>query len=125
VSEQEQHRPKIDPDYRNAWDTLNRCYLASLVSYVLFLPAAFLLTWFLKLFVNWDGMILIAFVVISLAMLPVSARYHAFSCPRCHRPFFRGMYGYNTNGQKCVHCGLPKYALNETGSPKLTDYEEQ
>ena len=33
-----------------------------------------------------------------------------FSCPKCGKAFFAKCWYYNSFAQRCLHCGLPKYA---------------
>lgn len=40
-------------------------------------------------------------------------RFQTFMCPRCSKWFFAKCWYHNMFVQRCVHCGLPKYALNE------------
>ena len=40
----------------------------------------------------------------------VGVRLTLFRCPRCRRFFFFTGYSSNHFAQRCVHCGLPKWA---------------
>jgi len=41
----------------------------------------------------------------------ISANYmEPFSCPRCHRAFFRASWFHNPLAGRCVHLGFPKWS---------------
>jgi hypothetical protein len=57
-----------------------------------------------------------------LAFLIVTGtRCEYFKCPRCGKPFFAKWWYHNAFARRCLHCGLPKYALtesNQSAEPK-------
>ncbi len=52
--------------------------------------------------------------VVAVAVVAVSFRlefrFQSWPCPYCHQPFFRTWWGYYAFSDRCVHCGLAKYA---------------
>jgi hypothetical protein len=46
-------------------------------------------------------------------------RFSGFYCPRCDRPFFSTRWYHNQLSQKCLHCGLPKWATKSPPGTRL------
>jgi hypothetical protein len=44
-------------------------------------------------------------------------RLSRFECPRCGKLFFSKWWYHNQFALKCVHCRLPKYALQDKFEP--------
>src|SRR5438874_5759306 len=40
-------------------------------------------------------------------------------CPRCGKPFFLSWLKGNFLARRCLHCGLPKYAMNGSADLEL------
>ena len=63
-----------------------------------------------------------AWVVLLFRFFFVSGEYVYWSCPRCGKPFHYVARWYgrwnNPFAQRCVHCGLPKWADSDP-DPKL------
>jgi hypothetical protein len=66
-------------------------------------------------------------IVIMIAwlafMIVTSIRCERFRCPRCGKWFFARAFYHNAFARRCLHCGLPKYAVPEQGSlgPQIRD----
>jgi hypothetical protein len=65
---------------------------------------------------NWLTLGMVAFWVLGLpwiiCVVVVALSLQLFKCPRCHQPFSNG----NPFAAKCLHCGLPKWSLQDTPS---------
>jgi hypothetical protein len=48
-----------------------------------------------------------------LAFVVTNLRAVSFPCPRCGQHFFRTWWYSNPLARRCVHCGLPKWAMSE------------
>src|ERR1051325_3073087 len=48
-----------------------------------------------------------------LAFIVVSNYWGFWKCPRCGKPFFRKWWYHNSFARRCVHCKLPKWAVND------------
>ena len=121
----------IDPNsYLAQWLGLRRWEATAWLTFLLYPPGAAGLNWLMTKLTGSDipGMI-VAFAWMIIAAV-FNGRLVRFRCPRCQERFFcvngPGFLSLEKGwlfAQECVHCGLPKYALTETGEPKLTDFE--
>jgi len=92
--------------YADRWRWLRNWTYASWAMFIAGIPVAFLLSFpsFGKAdnyFVpSWFG-----------AWIVLSGVVSSFRCPRCNKPFFKPNFlAINRSAEKCVHCGLPKWA---------------
>jgi hypothetical protein len=52
--------------------------------------------------------------LIWLVFIAVSGvRVEIFRCPECGKCFFAKWWYHNILARRCVHCGLPKYAISD------------
>jgi hypothetical protein len=94
-------------DYQDEWRTYRkkRTVLAAVVVLFLFATPLLLRIWWL---------LLLAFVAVGVA----SVSFGNWPCPRCGQPFLQPMDGWsNPFLRRCPHCGLPKWAVDDSDLP--------
>jgi hypothetical protein len=64
-----------------------------------------------------EAVFLVAGAVAALLFFFTSVRFTFWRCPRCGKLFFKAYWWNNPFAQKCLHCGLPKYARGPDGIP--------
>jgi hypothetical protein len=97
---------QVDPDFVRAWAFYRRLrmvvfslfFVAMLEIRFLFLIPAF------------------AFALTFVLYFFIAAWLANWKCPRCRQSFFRGAFFRSLFGGRCFHCGLPKWAVSETGN---------
>jgi Zn ribbon nucleic-acid-binding protein len=115
-----------EADYSERWRELRRRRLIFWLWFLGYVPAVaaivvmlFFVIYLIGLPRSWIDP---AFYIIAgawmVAILLASYRAMAFLCPRCHQPFFRTWWYYNSFARKCVHCGLPKWANSKDATVK-------
>jgi hypothetical protein len=97
--------PNVDRDYLHAWVSYRRLrrvvfslfFVAMLeIRFLFLIPAlAFALTFVLYFF--------------------LAACLANWKCPRCGQSFFKAAFFRSLFGGRCFYCGLPKWAVSETG----------
>jgi hypothetical protein len=98
-------------DYDEAWNEIRDAQAAVIIIFATYMPAqllvAPLLAHVLPSSVAAGGMVFVIWGVgIAASVMYLTTR----RCPRCRKGFFqKGLY-HNLFGQKCLHCGLRKYA---------------
>ena len=66
----------------------------------------------MRLFGTTTPAFVAAFTWMALYVI-AGIRFQRFKCPRCGKWFLAKWWYHNMYARKCVHCGLPKYSLNE------------
>ena len=61
-----------------------------------------------------------AFALTFVLYFFIAAWLANWKCPRCRQSFFRAAFFRSLFGGKCFHCGLPKWAVSETGNTIAT-----
>lgn len=91
---------------RDAWLALVALFPAPVLAAFLVSPICWAL--------NSGAPAFIAAVVGALAWFIVNCivrfRYFWWPCPRCHRPFFQALWIHWPFANRCLNCGLEKYA---------------
>jgi uncharacterized membrane protein len=77
----------------------------------------FVLIFFLSPLLASYKIVLVVVAILWTAALAVTGFYKTrWKCPRCQQPFQQWQPGNPAAiGNKCMHCGLPKWAENEGG----------
>ena len=83
--------------------------LFALVGFVPFVFSAGVLS--MRLFDTFTPAFVLSFACLAFAVI-VGNICLRFPCPRCRKAFFAKWWYYNGFAQRCVHCGLPKYAAH-------------
>jgi hypothetical protein len=96
----------VDRDYARAWVSYRRLRrLVFALFFVAMLEIRFL--FLIPAFVFALTFMLYFFVAACLAN---------WKCPRCRQSFFKAAFFRSLFGGRCFHCGLPKWAVSETGN---------
>ena len=92
-----------------AWHSYRRLKNTAIIMLVLFLASiAIVMTNIAK-----TDLVYPLPIVFGLVLMVVLARARDWKCPRCGNTFFSSKNYRNVFAQKCVHCGLTKYAKSE------------
>jgi len=60
-----------------------------------------------------DGIVFVVAIIWMAALATTAVHKSYWRCPRCHKPFFQKWWYHNPFADRCVHCGLPKWAESD------------
>ena len=80
-----------------------------------YVPAVFTLGSIFRAFVRTDAVIGIVAVGWMIAFVVAGSRMTYWPCPRCGDAFFNTWWYHNPFASRCVHCGLRKWANEDSG----------
>jgi hypothetical protein len=114
--------PPADGPYATAWRRYRAWSLAFWIVFVSYLPALDLVH---RALARTDDSGVIFFLACAwlLAFALIGYRTSNFACPRCGELFFhkfddrpwRRVWRNNPFARRCLHCGLPKWAVASSG----------
>jgi hypothetical protein len=115
-------QPSLKSDYSSSWERLKKNQWIIGGMFLVYIPAVTIVqSLLMQFFAIKNSSSVVAFLWI-LGTFYVSLRLSFFRCPRCGKPFFSTWIYHNSLSRKCLHCGLPKYALSDPdASPKSKD----
>jgi hypothetical protein len=97
--------PHVDRDYVHSWVSYRRL-------------RRFVFSLFLVAMLEIRFLFLIPAFVFALTFVLyffLAACLANWKCPRCGQSFFKAAFFRSLFGGRCFHCGLPKWAVSETG----------
>jgi hypothetical protein len=100
-------------DYTECWRRYRRIRNLFWLMFLAYTPVVFVATDLsLKLFHSYSLGFALAIVWMA-GWVVVGVRLNTWRCPRCGK-WFAATWWYSKSffARKCVHCGLPKYALH-------------
>jgi len=103
----------LPEDYTDAWRRYKKTRNLYWFVFLGYVPVMFVAAYFsLWVFHNFSFAYAFAFAW-AAAFLVTGVRLSAWRCPRCGK-WFAAKWWYNKGflARKCVHCGLPKYAVH-------------
>jgi hypothetical protein len=105
-----------DTNYALTWARYRKWARRRLVAIGGFVPLVWLATQ-LDGLVRLDGAGASCFFLHwSIFALATVAMTTILTCPRCSKPFFCSARGANAFARGCMHCGLPKWAIDSDGN---------
>src|SRR6185369_5555431 len=94
--------------YEQQWKYFKRINRRGILLVAAFIPTMLLAAFLgnaIHIYIGYVGMVAVVVEFISLGATIFEIR--SFLCPRCKKPFtVLFIFGPNTTGRKCVHCGL-------------------
>ena len=105
----------VTETYEENWRKYRRLRNVLAVGFLAYIPVLFLVAYVLaRAFHTFvPGFVLALSWMASLMV--ASIRLNIWRCPRCRKPFSLPRWWYNKGllARKCVHCGLPKFTLDD------------
>lgn len=102
----------IQQPYAEQWRDYRKRRRIFLVVCITYLPGVFILAYPLIRLVGSDHPVYIIAGTWMLGFLIAGLRFSHWRCPRCGNWFFAKWWFVNQFARKCVHCQLPKWALD-------------
>jgi len=111
----EKKRSADKNSYEENWEDYKKRYNLFLIVLFAFFPIAFALDWLCVRFFDSKILLIIASIIWLIGIIIVYFRFAFWECPKCKKPFFLVVIssfpiGYNFLTNKCLRCGLPKWA---------------
>ena len=103
----------LPDDYTDAWSRYKKLRNISLFAFFGYVPAMVVAALLIfPVFHTFTPVFAIAFAWLA-GMMVTGFRLSHWRCPRCGK-WFAATWWYNRGffARKCVHCGLPKYAMH-------------
>ncbi len=103
-------------EYAEQWQDYRRRRNLRLFAFIGYVPAIGVFGIVTELLFNTDRLVLPSALCWMAFCAFANMMFYAFRCPRCGNKFFvqrRLILSYTVFTQRCVHCGLPKYAGEE------------
>lgn len=99
--------------YQEQWDEYKKRRRIFILVWLLYLPVAGGIALFFKKMFGSEELILPVVFAWMVFFLIAGLRMTFWKCPKCGNSFFFKFSEINIFPQKCVHCGLKKWALSE------------
>ena len=114
----------MNKTYAEKWHEYRKRRNIVFVIFVAYLPSMFLFSLLFRNLFRFEASTAIAAITLILLFAVAVARANTWPCPRCGKWFHAKRFGSNPLTDRCLHCGLPKWADRDTISPDKLEVHE-